>query len=419
MAEPVSRVQIEEAARRAKLPRSAYLVLTALTARLGQNAVVWPSVATLVDDCALSRRSVQLALRRLESAGWLVGTARTGTSTRYQIEIGRVIAGEVRPDRWRPRKPWGVQHVAPVQQVAHAQHVALPGVQHVAQGGCNTLRPNPPVNPPEEPSTYTTHPRTPAQALTASPDAVGRAGVYEAGPVPEQVPERRPLPIQPVPRLPIAPPPAPPSAEAPHPRLVKRPGALGVHPEQREASLAAVHEAPVSRGTRNLTLVDGPPRRPPVYRVGGKELPGALSELLPPALSRLLAPHFRGDDFRSGTQKLFEATDLRFLPGASSEGVRVDLALHFDRVWGIRPKALATVEVPYVAYGVNAREDLERLWTHRKGVCPDKDALIQLVPDDDRRKAMIAELRALGGAQVDGPGWRALSAAMQARQAAK
>lgn len=411
MAEPIPQWRLLDAAMQ-HLDGGLLRVFYALTAfRQAGHAETWPSIANVAERANVSRRQVSRCLRRLEVLGWVSRQhdPHTQATPRYLLSIGEGMTSRCHGG---------------MTSTCHAggDDIQVSWGHDIGDGmGGMTSRchPDDQRNTPEEDQNTPTHTRTPAQALTASPDAVGRAGVYEAGPVPEQVPERRPLPIQPVPRLPIAPPPAPPSAEAPHPMLVKRPGALGVHPEQREASLAAVHEAPVSRGTRNLTLVDGPPKRPPVYRVGGKELPGALSELLPPALSRLLAPHFRGDDFRSGTQKLFEATDLRFLPGASSEGVRVDLALHFDRVWGIRPKALATVEVPYVAYGVNAREDLERLWTHRKGVCPDKDALIQLVPDDDRRKAMIAELRALGGAQVDGPGWRALSAAMQARQAAK
>lgn len=255
MAEPTPRHTIEEAARRAKLPRACYLVLTALTARLGQNDAAWPSVATLAEDCALSRRSVQLALRRLEVAGWLASTTRKGTSTRYQIEVGQAIAGEVRPDHWRPRKPWGAQQVAPVQHVAHAQHVAQGGAQHVAGGVRNMLHPNPPMNPQE---------RTDQDQHAHEPE-----------PAPVEAAAPAPLPVQPVPRLPI--PSRPPATPPPAP-----PGACQNDRRQGRPNLAALAKP------REPDVPIPMPEEVPVYELPDLLRPGE-SVALPGTLDELFA----------------------------------------------------------------------------------------------------------------------------------
>jgi hypothetical protein len=226
------------------------------------------------------------------------------------------------------------------------------------------------------------------------------------------------------PRAPAHEPPATPTPEAragledPQPiRLAYvRPGAAG-NEEQREAALRAVNDPPVPRVGRNLATHGEPPRRPPVYRVGGKELPGAISELLPRELAHLLAPHFRSDDLRSATQKLWTTPELRFMRGINPT-VLIDLAIAFDMRWGIRPPCLQAVEVPYVAWGVDVMEDLCRLWQHQKGHRPSAGTLKTLVPDDERRAGLIQSWGALGQGSME-RGWSAIGDEVHARKAAK
>lgn len=225
-------------------------------------------------------------------------------------------------------------------------------------------------------------------------------------------------------RAPAHEPPATPTPEAragveePQPvRLAYvRPGAAG-NEEQREAALRAVTEPPVPRVGRNLATHGEPPRRPPVYRVGGKELPGAMSELLPRELAVVLAPHFRSDDLRSATQKLWTTPELRFMRGINPT-VLIDLAIAFDMRWGIRPPCLQSIEVPYVAWGVDAMEDLCRLWQHQKGHRPSAGTLKTLVPDDERRAGLIRGWEALGQGNME-RGWSAIGDEVHSRKAAK
>ena len=228
------------------------------------------------------------------------------------------------------------------------------------------------------------HAPEPAQAPTATPEPIARAGDA-------------------------------PSADEPV-TIGRRPGPLG-NEQQRHAALDAVADPPPPRAPINLTVHQGEPKPPPTYHVGGKVLPGTLRDLVGNAAAQVLAPHFRWDGLRSPTQKLFDAADLRFIRGITSIFL-VDLALEFDRRWGLRPKALLSVDVPWVDFGGEVADELERLHTFQRGVQPSAEQARGLIPDDARRAAFNAALKALGDGSIR-DGWGVVGERVRVRLAAK
>ena len=76
------------AGRLASVGRSGLAVYLVLTAT-GQAWAASPSVATIAAAAGCSRRTVQLALRTLESSGLIRASGRPGGgATRYEIQAG-------------------------------------------------------------------------------------------------------------------------------------------------------------------------------------------------------------------------------------------------------------------------------------------------------------------------------------------
>lgn len=79
------------------------LVLLALSLHMNPQGVAWPSQETLVERTALSRRTVQTALRRAERDGWIVRSLQDQPGQRWRLTRYRaVFPGYVDP----PAKPW-------------------------------------------------------------------------------------------------------------------------------------------------------------------------------------------------------------------------------------------------------------------------------------------------------------------------
>lgn len=50
----------------------------------------WPSIGTIARKCSKGKRTVQAAIRRLESAGFLTATERSGRSTSYHLDPRKI-----------------------------------------------------------------------------------------------------------------------------------------------------------------------------------------------------------------------------------------------------------------------------------------------------------------------------------------
>ncbi len=70
------------------------LVLLALANRTGEDHSCWPSIARLSEDTCLSERTVQRALRELETDGYIRGEARKKATSMYKLLVpGRLVFG--------------------------------------------------------------------------------------------------------------------------------------------------------------------------------------------------------------------------------------------------------------------------------------------------------------------------------------
>ena len=64
---------------------TACFVYLALLYFAGRDRVAWPSVATLERHTGLTRRGVQLALRKLEQSGWIVREPSAHASNQWRV----------------------------------------------------------------------------------------------------------------------------------------------------------------------------------------------------------------------------------------------------------------------------------------------------------------------------------------------
>jgi hypothetical protein len=64
------------------------LVLLALADNANDAGCCWPSMATIARKCGLKERATRIAMRRLESAGYVTSVDRTGTSRLYTVNPG-------------------------------------------------------------------------------------------------------------------------------------------------------------------------------------------------------------------------------------------------------------------------------------------------------------------------------------------
>lgn len=88
-----------EALRWARMPRPglggpAAAVLRDLADRANETSVCWPSIATIAAETGLSERTVQRAVRKLES-GRLIVTKRTGRGSCYTLQLADQIGHSV------------------------------------------------------------------------------------------------------------------------------------------------------------------------------------------------------------------------------------------------------------------------------------------------------------------------------------
>ena len=97
-------LEIQRAARLAKMPAPCRRVLDALIARCcGSHRGCFPSIATIgADVSGMGRREVQRALRALEDAGWLTVHRAPYQSTDYFPQVGQDIAPASRRGCTRP-----------------------------------------------------------------------------------------------------------------------------------------------------------------------------------------------------------------------------------------------------------------------------------------------------------------------------
>ena len=354
-----SRIAIEEAASRSGMPGSCFKVLLTLLRIRGRKASAWPSVERIAKQSGMGVRTAQLAIARLEEAGWVKRLPRHHETWFATLHVGTEIA-RVRPAHWRRL---GVQPVATSEDPIGGATLSTLGVQHVA---------------PKSFIESFSSPQTPQGGLVDEPQS-------EPSPTPENVVTYR------------------------------RPGPLSPDPEQRAASYEAVNETPQSRGSRNLAAHEGPPTPPPPYRYKGVDLPGRISDLLPREVAAALAVHFKGDRYRSGTQKLCEAKSLDYMRGLTSIAIE-DIAIHMDIHWRVRPPALKDLAVPYVAGGEDVRWDAERLYMHLSGRLLPNAELQQLIPDAGKRRPILDLLRELGAESVPA-GWAELGRQIREAQA--
>jgi DNA-binding transcriptional MocR family regulator len=134
---------------------------------------VFPSVATIVDETSLARRTIQLALRALAGRGFIVAVGRRSRGTVvYRINLARLVERE-RAAHLRPEHG-AADSQQPACGASATRDICTNAVQPVHLSGAPNA-PDPSSDPSRKPSSKSTAPNGAGFADRSDPQANDRA----------------------------------------------------------------------------------------------------------------------------------------------------------------------------------------------------------------------------------------------------